>query len=1239
MDTIEEVVQSVNLSTEEILPTDATFNTNSEDIILEDNVNIEAQIKDTTAISVQSVDVIPEKLDDVKNTQQNEENRNKSDLLSADIKLHCPDEASATVTDVEKLYLPVNPTENADDIGTDDIVNEQESINEENEGQISNDAHTIRSTETESNVKHNQAFDKHDSTLIEIHNSKNTEDINLEAILESSIKDMEPKKPISHENELQDNTENVKDADLPCNTDKDEVIQIPETNQTIIHPEIILEGVELIQEDTVGNTEISKTQENYDEEIQTVNLENENVNAVSEHEFSTTTEISEINSPDANNCVEDVVTQEETYDHSELNLVTEDVSNDEEITHLVGNNNMEKQISDIIREESQSCPKASGKISIAEAISRDFDETDTEEVDIRKENDEELKTVEVSHDDLVVDVSLSDQLEQGAVTVTDTSGQIYYVQSVEDLIVVENEDMASSIDQPDTIEVTVVSEMDQTSQEGTKPAKGKEKPAIPSHILGRHINNPVIDTFRNGKVPPKPRLGVKIPYKNLTSQIVSKDEIAKEILDRRNQKYKRSGQTTREMLFAQKITQRLVKKIAPSDNSSTPVKKNKHEEAIDNSDLLAILEGDIEECEFGSDNKLASTSKPTDGKVESKVSQNIKQTSSAKGETKKPMSKSIEREIALKQLQELPPGPKRRRYASLSNKRYVDDSAAILIENDVLSGNSAAIGETSVAKTTEVDNTPIKGVDTSSSTKNSNAVPKVQVEQDKNTLNETLQRLSTTVTKSEATNVSKANVSEPKSLPTKEVATIEAIESELKDVKQSHSTNKIETSDKTKQLSSAKASVVPVKVKTDAAKHPLSNTADNKTKIDAPIKSISAKIDSSKVTDPLAINTKEEFAERKQTGNPPIKTYTRKRKSIEDASVVSNVPDKKSTLTHKDTNIPPNTYITKSSRIIKKKVIWDPDEPSTARSLMSKSPKPNLMKSEKPIKMEMNPSKTERKSLSKPAGKVETKSPTRSPDSHKSKKRLSEVDKLLMDEGAINMLYAFKNVDETSKKKKAAVISLDKVQRELINKSNEIKKDLKTNSDKVSPKSLRRKDSPIPTVSKKIVPASISRKKSKDSNRSSLHSPPASPSLIYPNNAEASRIIRRHSSSSYSSMEGDFDSEKRIDIENQEVISVDPEKINKKRMASIGENNKSKRIKKNTDKENIATSAEVSSNDDSFNNSNKVAVIEENKLKYDKYKTISVKEFGHMVQIILLPSFNNEAYLTPEVIEQFSHLI
>lgn len=55
----------------------------------------------------------------------------------------------------------------------------------------------------------------------------------------------------------------------------------------------------------------------------------------------------------------------------------------------------------------------------------------------------------------------------------------------------------------------------ETSPQTTAPKKpvSLSKMKIPHHVLGTNIEKPVRDLCSNGRVPPKPRLGVKIPYR------------------------------------------------------------------------------------------------------------------------------------------------------------------------------------------------------------------------------------------------------------------------------------------------------------------------------------------------------------------------------------------------------------------------------------------------------------------------------------------------------------------------------------------------------------------------------------------------------------------------------------------------------------------------------------------------------------------------------------------------------
>lgn len=186
-----------------------------------------------------------------------------------------------------------------------------------------------------------------------------------------------------------------------------------------------------------------------------------------------------------------------------------------------------------------------------------------------------------------------------------------------------------------------------TSEKEKIPANVKNL-KIPHHVLGRNIENPVDDRFSNGRVPPKPRLGVKIPYRNLTSQIVSKQEIENVILERARQKNAAHDPPVGgDVFFTKKLTQRLAKKIAPNKSSDESGRQKKVENRTpvavtgtpvkdtikDNSDLIAILEGSEEEWSDTSAVPNAQKNKTTMTTAE---------------------EKEREKQIALKQLEQLP---------------------------------------------------------------------------------------------------------------------------------------------------------------------------------------------------------------------------------------------------------------------------------------------------------------------------------------------------------------------------------------------------------------------------------------------------------------------------------------------------------------------------------------------------------------------------------------------------------
>ena len=136
--------------------------------------------------------------------------------------------------------------------------------------------------------------------------------------------------------------------------------------------------------------------------------------------------------------------------------------------------------------------KREGSLSIAEAISRDFDETDSEDADKIQGEEEEEDVTSLNEKAAICD--------SGTMTVRDSSGQVYIVETVDDMLMFDEESfMQQHEDQPETVEVTVIEERygeDALPVTGGVTKKEKKVPPIPSHVLGRNIINPADDTFR-----------------------------------------------------------------------------------------------------------------------------------------------------------------------------------------------------------------------------------------------------------------------------------------------------------------------------------------------------------------------------------------------------------------------------------------------------------------------------------------------------------------------------------------------------------------------------------------------------------------------------------------------------------------------------------------------------------------------------------------------------------------------
>ncbi|CAH2091087.1 unnamed protein product [Euphydryas editha] len=220
--------------------------------------------------------------------------------------------------------------------------------------------------------------------------------------------------------------------------------------------------------------------------------------------------------------------------------------------------------------------------------------------------------------------------------------------------------------------------------------------------------------------------------------------------------------------------------------------------------------------------------------------------------------------------------------------------------------------------------------------------------------------------------------------------------------------------------------------------------------------------------------------------------------STECASVDSTMSEDQNQKSSKsvDENVP-----RRLSRVIKKKVIFDPDNPDTFTKGKSTTKIKDIQvnkdqTSSKKVKIDQTTHRSKSKS---PLSKLQWKKP--SPKNSKQCKRLSEVDKLLMDEGAVNMIYQL--TPEAPKGKKNMKTKAEFIKK--IQSSTPDSKEMKFRERKKE--SLKYEDG----EAKKILGG-----KQRTSLSSSVKSPSVSEDFET-HSADDSIIYRRHSSSSYSS--------------------------------------------------------------------------------------------------------------------------
>lgn len=614
----------------------------------------------------------------------------------------------------------------------------------------------------------------------------------------------------------------------------------------------------------------------------------------------------------------------------------------------------------------------------------------------------------------------------------------------------------------------------------------KEIPSyIPPHMLGRSPKNPIQDPIGFKHKPQSLRPGVKIPGRHLTSQIASTAEVTEVLKERLRQQQKDlEAPQGPDIFFVKKITQRLSNKLSagsanpvpaliPLPQSAQPVEDNHENKTIenvktesnkgetDNRELLAILEGDVDPD--------WSNLKPPTLTEENKSPETV-----VEHNTPPKLDPLVERELALKQLLELPSiaikksTPKKKKTFKpapskafkVGDKASIEDNKKKIVNIDLIDEDLALI--------------------------------------EKHKADEKLDLLSDPVNKDDLQN-------EQLSISDRELRADE-----------SRSGRKRKPTEKAReheQNISKRQKVYKGKVPTNKRVSQEQSTLE--VTLPEETEEIDDKLSSKNVESEQSHPTEKEVTSKQNTDKSNTSTVTLNR-------------DENSCTIQSEQSL-----VKKGSQSIAKR-----------KMAVKKLLRQKTSSSKKSVNLKSKLTISSKKSGSKVTGKAQ-KRPTEVPSGDvKPKKRpINEIDKLLQDEGVVNLLYDVEQPDKKRlipiTKSQTKVMDIQKVQRELKIRTKLVRNAvlrLRTSgvgTTKVSPRSKR-----------SVAYSNGSQYQQKASEHIKSRSTVSSPTeFIFPakirNAADASIIIRRHSSSSFSSASGS----PRVSIDGPEKQTIDSSKV------------------------------------------------------------------------------------------------
>lgn len=351
-----------------------------------------------------------------------------------------------------------------------------------------------------------------------------------------------------------------------------------------------------------------------------------------------------------------------------------------------------------------------------------------------------------------------------------------------------------------------------------------------------------------------------------------------------------------------------------------------------------------------------------------------------------------------------------------------------------------------------------------------------------------------------------------------------------------------------------------------------------------------------------------------------------------------NIPQKKKRKAPEQ--IQPVEPTFRRSRIIKKKIIWDPDAPETAINYASLAHTSGAGLIKKP-----------RKSITKKEIDIE---PTTEmlPSPPSKKKKSSEIDKLLGDEGAANMLNSLNQGNNNNNTDGAVAIKIQRtrpVKNETCNVSNATIVSVKTKTMKTKETKEPQNSPPKPQLANDALAINVAANKKNISPKSATGGKkrgqkPANESwdYIYKSRPDDCMIIRRRSNSSYSSTASL--NHQSIDLPNASFSDNDADEnehnvgnSSKRSKITVKDKNfefakptatKGKKVGRNDDDSKYQNAFDTVQNHKSLDNVNledfeidHVPIrIETDNCKFASFEQISIDRYENFMQIILQPN-------------------